>query len=527
VKKGNGKPEQLKLAKVEADFSQKGYEIENIIADGAKRKGKRGGSWAVDGPNRKENRRAMFVLEESIAPAKDTMLMLRVRMEAIGGHNIGRFRLSSSSLPPKIVKLSGDAFPPSLRSAIETPLAKRTPQQKTEMEAFFRANVDNPLKQADTALARAQKAYDDLDRTLPNVMVMKEGPVRDAFILKRGEYDKPADKVSMITPAVLPPMPKDAPNNRLGLAQWLVSPSNPLTARVWINRTWEKLFGYGICKTAENVGSQSEYPVHPELLDWLASEFMRTGWDMKQMQKMIVMSAAYRQTAKVTPALIEKDPDNRLLARGPRFRLSGEVVRDQALAIAGLLVPKVGGPSVKPYMPDGVWDDTSKYGDLRGYKADTGEGLYRRSLYTIWKRTAAPPTMLLFDAPSREVCTVKRSRTNTPLQALSLLNEVTFVEAARAFGQKMILEGGTTPEQRLTWAFHRALARAPNADEVAVLTKGLATKVAKFKSDPESAKQFLATGLFKADEKIAPAELAAYGVTASVILNMNEVVTRP
>lgn len=521
VKRGNGKPELLKLKRAEADYSQKGYEIANVL-DG---KGRRN-AWAVDGPTRKENRRAMFVLQEAIAPAKDTMLLLRVRMEAIGGHNIGRFRLSASSLPPDAVKLSGEPFSPELKLAIQTVAAKRTPKQKKDIEAFFRANVENPLKEADTALAKVQRAFDDFDRSLPNVMVMQEGPVRDTFVLKRGEYDKPGDKVTMATPAVLNPMPKDAPVNRLGLAKWLVDPANPLTARVWINRAWEKFFGYGLSKTAENLGSQAEYPVHPELLDWLATEFMR-DWDMKRLQKMIVMSAAYRQSSKVTPALLEKDPDNRLLARGPRFRLSGEIVRDQALAIAGLLVPKVGGPSVKPYMPEGVWDETSKYGDLRGYKADNGEGLYRRSFYTIWKRTAAPPTMMLFDAPSREVCTVKRSRTNTPLQALSLLNEVTFVEAAKALGEKMIKEGGSTPEQRIAWAFRRATARLPSSEEIVVLKKGLVERLARFQAEPELAKQFLALGTYKPDASIPAAELAAHGVTASVILNLSEVVTRP
>ena len=524
VRHKNGKQELLKLKKAEADFSQKGYEIANVIDDG-KRKGKRG-SWAVDGPNRKENRRAMFVLQEAIAPAKDTMLLLRVRMEAIGGHNIGRFRLSASSLPPDAVRLSGDPFSPALKLAIETPAAKRTPQQKKDISAFFRANVENPLKQADAALTRAQKAYDDFDRSLPNVMVMQEGPVRDTFVLKRGEYDKPGDKVSMATPAVLPPIPKGAPANRLGLAKWLVDPANPLTSRVWVNRAWEKFFGYGICKTAENLGSQAEYPVHPELLDWLATEFIRSGWDMKKMQKLIVMSATYRQSSKVTPALLEKDPDNRLLARGPRFRLGGEVVRDQALTIAGLLVPKVGGPSVKPYMPDGVWDDTSKYGDLRGYKADSGEGLYRRSFYTIWKRTAAPPTMLMFDAPTREVCTVKRSRTNTPLQALSLLNEVTFVEAARGLAQQMMKNGGATPEQRIAYGYQRATAHAIDADSLKKLVAGLNARIAAFQAKPEDAKALLAQGMLKSDETLNPAELAAYTTTASVLLNLDRVVTR-
>ncbi|MFM7605351.1 MAG: DUF1553 domain-containing protein, partial [Prosthecobacter sp.] len=413
-----------------------------------------------------------------------------------------------------------------LKLAIETPAAKRTPQQKKDIEAFFRSNVPNPLKQADAALAKAQRAYDDFDRALPNVMVMQEGPVRDTFVLKRGEYDKPDTKVSMNTPAVLPPMPKGAPVNRLGLAKWLVDPTNPLTARVWINRTWEKFFGYGISKTAENLGSQAEYPMHPELLEWLATEFVRNGWDMKKMQKLIVMSAAYRQSSKVTPTLLEKDPDNRLLARGPRFRLGGELVRDQALAIAGLLVAKVGGPSVKPYMPDGVWDETSKYGDLRGYKADSGEGLYRRSFYTIWKRTAAPPTMLMFDAPTREVCTVKRSRTNTPLQALSLLNEVTFVEAARALAQQMMTRGGATPEQRISYGYQRATAHVIDADSLKTLVNGYHARLTAFNAKPDVAKSLLAQGMLKADDKLNPNELAAYTTTASVLLNLDRVVTR-
>ncbi len=286
--------------------------------------------------------------------------------------------------------------------------------------------------------------------------------------MTRGEYDKPAAKVERRTPAVLPPLPAGASNDRLGLAQWIVANNNPLTARVWVNREWERFFGIGIVKTSENLGSQSEFPTHPELLDWLAVEFMSAEslpavagtpahkWDMKALQKLIVMSQAYQQASRVDESKLARDPDNRLLARGPRFRLSGEVVRDSALAASGLLVEKLGGPSVRPYMPAGVWDETSKYGNLRNYQHDKDEGRYRRSLYTIWKRTAAPPTMLLFDAPNREVCTVKRSRTNTPLQALSLLNEVTFVEAARALAAQMIKHSDST-EARVDYGFSRAL----------------------------------------------------------------------
>jgi len=314
--------------------------------------------------------------------------------------------------------------------------------------------------------------------------------------------------------------------DRSGLARWITSPENPLTARVWVNRAWEKFFGIGLVRTTENLGSQSEWPSNPELLDFLATEFVRLKWDMKAMQKLLVTSAAYRQSSQVTPDLLERDPENRLVARGPRFRLPAELLRDQALAISGLLVEKIGGPSVRPYMPEGVWDETSRYGDMRNYKADAGDGLYRRSLYTIWKRTASPPTMMIFDSPSREICTVKRSRTDTPLQALSLLNEVTFVEAARALGQRMILEGGTTPEERIAWAFKRATGRSPKARELQVLAEGLNARLVRYQNDAAAAQHLIAFGSSKPNPNTNPAELAAYTLTANVLLNLDEVITR-
>src|SRR5207253_1771585 len=228
-------------------------------------------------------------------------------------------------------------------------------------------------------------------------------------------------------PASLPRLPADVPNNRLGFARWLVDPSNPLTARVAVNRYWQMYFGTGLVKTIDDFGSQGEWPTHPELLDWLATEFVRTGWNVKAMQKLIVMSATYRQASKVTPLLLSRDPENRLLARGPRLRLSAEMIRDQALAISGLLVERLGGPSVKPYQPKGLWKEL---GDV-DYTPDHGENLYRRSLYTFWKRTVAPPSMMTFDAAARETCSVRETRTNTPLQALTLMNEITYVEAGR------------------------------------------------------------------------------------------------
>jgi hypothetical protein len=270
---------------------------------------------------------------------------------------------------------------------------------------------------------------------------------------------------------------------------------------------------------------QAEFPVHPELLDWLAAEFMRSGWDMKHLLKLMVTSRAYRQSSKVTPALIEHDPENRLLARGPRFRLSGEILRDQALAIGGLLISKIGGPSVRPYMPDGVWDETSKYGDLRGYKADAGEGLYRRSLYTIWKRTAAPPTMLLFDAPTREICTVKRSRTNTPLQALAMLNEVTFVEAQRGLAEQM-MTNSKTPSEAIAYGYQRATARQIEAEALTLLLKGWQERRDWYAANPEEAAKSITQGASLPNKSLPATDLAAYTATAGVLLNMDRVVTR-
>jgi hypothetical protein len=333
--------------------------------------------------------------------------------------------------------LDGIKIPDLVRSSLAADRAGRTPEQIDALATYFRDHGDTALLEARQEVVKAQAADREFAKQVPIVMVMKERAApREAFILNRGEYDRPGARVERGLPAVFPSLPEGASMDRLGLAKWLVSRDHPLTSRVWVNRIWEHFFGVGLVKTTENLGSQSEWPSHPELLDWLASEWMEPTyspdgspsksipWDMKALQKMIVMSATYRQSAKVTSS---SDPENRLLARGPRFRLSAEAARDQALAVSGLLSKKIGGPSVRPYMPEGVWDETSRYGDLRGYKNDTDDRLYRRTLYTFWKRTAAPPSMMLFDAPSREVCTVKRSRTNTPLQALILLNEVTYV----------------------------------------------------------------------------------------------------
>jgi hypothetical protein len=369
----------------------------------------------------------------------------------------------------------------------------------------------------------AKKSVDQANNEVTLAMVMEEMPKpRETHILIRGAYDKFGEKVSCGVPAVLPSLPSGIENNRLGLARWLVDPSNPLTARVAVNRYWQTLFGTGLVKTQEDFGIQGEPPSHPELLDWLATEFVRTKWDVKNILKTVVMSATYRQSSRLTPALIEKDPANRLLARGPRYRLPSFMLRDQALATSGLLVEKLGGPPVKPYQPEGVWEDFS-YGKIT-YQQDHGEALYRRSLYTFWRRSVAPTE--LFDTAARRTCTVRVERTNTPLQALTMLNDVTFTEAARVLAERVMKEGGKSSEERIAYAFRLVTARRPSLREIEVLTKGYRRYLAQYGVDRAAAEKLLATGEKKRDASLDPAELAAYGATMAVILNMDEVVSK-
>jgi len=527
-------PGVAKLSKVEADYNQKGWEV-GLILDGNP-----GNGWAVDGPTRREPNRAAFVFAAPIATPAGSVVRIELVHAALSQHNIGRFRLSMSSLDPGLVSISGDAGPPpAILAILELPAESRTPEQTQRIDKHVREQTDSPLRAADQALAESRKALEAFERTIPTAMVMRERTQpRETRVLLRGEYDKPGEVVGAGLPAVLPPLPEGQPLNRLGLAAWIVSRDHPLTARVWVNRAWERFFGTGIVRTSENFGSQAEYPTHPQLLDWLAAEFMEPTqlpavngrpphpWDMQALQKLIVLSAAYRQTAAVPAAVRDRDPENRLLTRGPRFRLDGEQVRDQALAASGLLATTIGGPSVRPYMPEGVWDETSRYGDLRGYKPGAGPDLYRRTMYTIWKRTAAPPSLLLFDAPTRETCVVRRSRTNTPLQALSLLNETTYVEAARALAGRMATAAAASPHERLAYGFRLAVVRPPSPAELQVLEDGWHADLERFQRQPEAARKLLSVGAHPVPPQLDPAELAAYTLAANVILNLDEFITR-
>ncbi len=406
------------------------------------------------------------------------------------------------------------------------PAEKRSPEQDALVARFWLQESDPAFKKQEQMLAVTSAARMKLDGEITTVMIMEEMPKpRDAFVLLRGQYDKHGEQVSAGVPAFLPPMPEGQPNNRLGFARWVVSPANPLTARVTVNRLWERFFGVGIVATSDDMGTRTEYPSHPELLDYLAVDFVQGKWDLKRAIRQIVTSATYRQRSDISTDKRERDPENRLLARGPRYRLTGEVIRDQALFVSGLLVNKIGGPSVRPYQPKGIWDETNFYGNLRNYENDKGDGLYRRSLYTIWKRTAAPPNMLLFDVPSRETCRVRRARTDTPLQALVLLNDPTYIEAARVLAQKVML-AYKTPRERLTEAFVRVLARKPSAAELGLLERSVAKRVAQYKKDPKSALALVSVGAAPLDARCSVPELAAYTLAASTLLNLDETINK-
>jgi hypothetical protein len=435
---------------------------------------------------------------------------------------VDEVRIYKRTLTDEETQVIATAKPVGMVAALRE--TQRTPAEAAKLRlAFFSEGAPAPIREAWRSAREAQQRRDAYLESIPTVMVMEELPSpKETFILIRGAYDKPGEKALRGVPEVLPPLPEDAPKNRLGLARWLVDPGNPLTSRVAVNRFWQMYFGNGIVKTVEDFGSQGEWPSHPELLDWLATEFVRSGWNVKQLQKTILLSATYRQSSKVIPELLAKDPENRLLARGPRLRLPAESIRDLALFAAGLLVEKTGGPSVKPYQPAGLW---SELGD-RDYEADTGEGLYRRSLYMFWKRTAPPPFMTTFDSATRESCTVRESRTNTPLQALNLMNDVTFVEAARKLAERSIREGGGDLEGRLRRAFRLVLARQPSDRERQKLRESLEFYLEHYRTKRADAEKFVSQGESARDNRLDPVELASYAALASLILNTDEAVTK-
>jgi mono/diheme cytochrome c family protein len=424
------------------------------------------------------------------------------------------------------------SLPPAVREVSRIEPGKRTEGQKKLLRDYFvehgysrTAATFEPLHRE---LAAATNELAQFEKMLPATLVFRErSQPRPAYILKRGEYDQRGEQVSRVTPAALPPMPESLPRNRLGFAQWLVSPGHPLTARVVVNRFWQQFFGTGLVKTAEDFGAQGEPPTHPELLDWLAVRFVSSGWDVKGLVRLIVTSATYRQSSKATPDRLAKDPGNRLLSRGPRFRLDAETLRDQALFVSGLLIERLGGPSVKPPQPSGLWEAVGYTGsNTYRFAPDTGrDKVHRRSLYIFWKRTAPPPQMRTFDAPSRESCTVRRERTNTPLQALLLMNEPQYVESARVLAERAMRQGGE-PEKKIAYLFRQATCRKPDAKEMATLLAAYQEQLAEYRRDTEAARKLITIGETKPDANLDAAELAAWTMVANALLNLDEVLTK-
>jgi hypothetical protein len=501
------------LSAVASDYEQPSFPVAAAV-DGKDETG-----WAVASEFGKPHTALFEARFPQLSDAANRPVVIRLEFRSPHvSHVLGKFRISVTDSPVATFR----PIPEGVRTALATAADQRNEAQKKELADFY-LNSDAAYEQAKRQAERAQKTREQAEREVATTMILRDLPKpRETFILIRGAYDKFGDKVAPGVPATLPALPDDAPANRLALARWLVSPLHPLTARVTVNRYWQMFFGTGIVKTAEDFGVQGERPSHPELLDWLAREFLESEWNVKHIHRLIVTSAAYRQSSKVAPVLAERDPENRLLARGPRYRLPSWMIRDQALAAGGLLVDKIGGPPVKGYQPPGIWEDAT-FGQIR-YVQEQGEALYRRSLYTFWRRIVGPT--MFFDAGNRQTCTVKLIRTNTPLHALVTLNDVTYVEAARALAQNVLLGSAADDAGRITEGFRRVTARPPNPAELEILSRRLATVQKTFLENEEAAKNLLANGESKPDPKLNASELAAWTSLATVLLNLDETISK-
>lgn len=513
----------LKIKSVHADYSQTGFPAAHAI-DGKPETG-----WAVYPEVGKPHTLILELEKPLTAVSEVTRLTTTLGFEsAWERHQLGKFRLSvtASERPLERFKL-----PEKLARILVLSPAQRSETETAELREYYRTQVSAECAPLVQRIAALKTAKAELEASIPTTMVMREmSTPRPTFVLDRGQYDKHGEKVEAGTPASLPPLTGGAPATRLDLARWLVDPANPLTARVTVNRLWQTIFGTGLVETADDFGSQGALPSHPELLDWLAVEF-REGWNVKAMIRLFVTSATYRQSSNCSSDQLAHDPSNRMLARGVRHRLQAEFIRDQALAVSGLLDHRIGGKSVSPYQPAGLWEELASRLDGKNWTAQTyeqshGRDLYRRTMYTFWKRTSPPPTLVTFDAPDRETCTVKRARTNTPLQALVLLNDPTYVEASRKLAERMLLEGGSTAEERIAFAFRLVTARRPTATETQVLTELFDAQHAAFRDDVRAARKLLEVGESPRNRELDIPELAAWSMVASAILNLDETVTK-
>jgi hypothetical protein len=440
--------------------------------------------------------------------------------------SLSDLRVYDRALPPQLIaQLQAASFAQAL---IERPETERPTAELDALYTAWLTALDPATREVRDRLAALEVEEAAIKSRGTIAHVMQEKPEEAmAYILYRGEYDKRRDPVKPDTPDILPPMPDDLPRNRLGFARWLLREDQPLTARVTVNRFWQEIFGQGLVRTSGDLGVSGELPSDPELLDWLAVEFRESGWDVKRFFKLLVTSATYRQSAVVTPEKLERDPQNQWLSRGPRFRMDAEMVRDYALQVSGLLVGKLGGPSVKPYQPEGVWEAVAMpESNTRFYKPDTGDGLYRRSLYTFWKRAAPPASMEIFNAPNRETCTVRRERTNTPLQALVTLNDPQFVEAARILAQKALQRGEASTDQRCDFLARRLLSRPFRSEELTVVSQSLDNLLSYYREHPQDAQELLRVGEAPLDQAIDPSTLAAWTMLCNQLMNLDEVLNK-
>lgn len=522
-----GGPQEVKFSQALADFSQSNFPVANALkqADLAK------SGWAV-GPHVAQPHSAYFIAAAKTPEFPTTQVTIRLEHRfQTPQYTLGRFRISVTDSPEVLRRLS---VPAEVLAVVDLPVEQRSAEQSAKVASHFRSIAPElaPLREKIAALEKSRPE-------IPTVPVMVELPTdrrRATKIMIKGNFLTTGEPVEAKVPAAFHPLPADAPSNRLGLAAWVISRENPFTARVMVNRFWSQLFGTGLVETEEDFGTQGDLPSHPDLLDWLAVEFMEpssagpkpvTGdgrWDMKRLLKLIVMSATYRQTSQVTPDRLEKDPRNRLLTRGARFRLEAEMVRDQALALSGLLSRKSHGPSVYPPQPPGLWQ--AAFNGERTWTTSTGEDKHRRALYTLWRRTVPYPSMAAFDAPSRELCTVRRIRTNTPLQAFVTLNDPVYVEAAQALARRIYSEGGTTTVERVRYGLQLCQARPATSAQAEQLVFLYEAELADYQSDAASALLLATDPLGPLPEGMPAAELAAWTVVANILLNLDGVLMK-
>jgi hypothetical protein len=509
------------LAHASATFEQTGFPAAATI-DG---KAERNNGWAVMGGAGVDST-IVFETAGPLGNGDPPTLTLTLRQQHGENHTLGRFRLSAATSAPPVRAPRAVIPAGEVVELIKLKPEDRKPEQARRLAAHYRSFAPE-LNEVRGQLAAAEKALADYEASLPRCIVSVAMPTpRTVRILPRGNWlDESGEVVKPALPSYISPQyPARERLTRLDLAQWLVSRENPLTARVFMNRLWKQFFGIGLSKSLDDLGSQGEWPTNPELLDWLACEFMDQGWDVKAMVRTIVNSRTYRQSSAATREQLARDPENRELARQGRYRLDAELVRDNALAISGLLSDQIGGPSTRPYQPEGYWENLNF--PSRQYVADTGRNEYRRGLYTWWQRSFPHPSMIAFDAPTREECAADRPRSNIPQQALVLLNDPTYVEAARVFASRLLTQGGRDDASRIGWAWRQALQRPPRPDELATVTRLLSRHREQFERDRPAAEALLKVGLEPSPQDADACELAAWTSVARVILNLHETITR-